>query len=202
MIGRITGELVESSFTEALVDVNGVGYVVFIPISTFDALPAIGKKVSLHTWLSVREDALDLYAFATPEEKELFLLLRTVSGVGPKVALAVLSSMSAQNIRAAVVSGDVAALTSIKGLGKKTVERIILELKGKLEKLYPNATSLDASGGGDSQTISDAILALMGLGRTRDAAEKAVRNVVSQLPEGAKPSVEELIKTALGTTSK
>ncbi len=122
MIDRISGILIDTTISEAVVDVNGVGFLVFIPASTYDTLPPTGKSVSLHTWLGVREDALDLYGFATPEEKNMFLMLRTVSGVGPKVALSALSSMNVQNIQSAVAQGDVNTLKTIKGLGKKTAE--------------------------------------------------------------------------------
>jgi Holliday junction DNA helicase RuvA len=201
MIGRITGELVEASFSEALVDVNGVGYILAIPISTFDALPKIGEKVSLTTWLSVREDALDLYGFATPEEKELFLLLRTVSGVGPKVALAVLSSMNVQNFRAAVAAEDVAALTALKGLGKKTAERIILELKGKIGNMRAE-TAGTAPGTPGAKAVDDAVRALARLGFPNDASAKAVREARGKLPEGSEPTAEELIKAALASVAR
>ena len=202
MIARITGKLVEASFTEAVVDVNGVGYLISIPMSTFDALPGVGGEVTLHTWLAVREDAMDLYGFATPEEKQLFLLLRTVSGVGPKVALAVLSSMNVQNFNSAVATGDVAALTALKGLGKKTAERIILELKGKIDPVAAAATPGVPPGSPAAQSVEDAAKALAKMGIPNDTAAKAVREALANLPEGTKPTAEELVRLAFAATAK
>src|SRR5213076_2943757 len=127
------GNLVNALPTLATVDVNGVGYEVFIPLSSYDKLPAVGQMVHVLTHLHVREDAHILYGFMTTPERDLFrLLVNNVSGIGPKLALAVLSGMSVTNFKAAVVNSDVAALSKISGLGKKTAERIVLELKDKL----------------------------------------------------------------------
>ena len=113
MIARLVGTLIESTFTEIVIDVNGVGYLINIPMSTYDTLPRHGEKVTVLTYLHVREDALELYGFATSEERELFSLLRTVSGIGPKVALNILSSMTVRNFCAAIAAGDVKMLTRL-----------------------------------------------------------------------------------------
>ena len=200
MIGRISGVLAESSFTEVIVDVNGVGYIIFIPVSTYDKLPNVGEKVTLMTHLNVREDALDLYGFASVEEKDLFALLRTVSGVGPKVALSILSSMSVDNFCSAVANGDVKVITSLKGLGKKTAERLVLELKGKIGTVSPSA---ELGGGTEpdsklSKAMEEATLALVQLGFKYEKASISVHSIAKELPE-AECSTENLIKKAIGS---
>src|SRR5437868_5010848 len=133
MITFLDGKLVNALPTQATVDVNGVGYEVFIPLSSYDKLPSAGQPVRILTHLHVREDAHILYGFMSASERDLFrLLVNNVSGIGPKLALAVLSGMSVNNFKAAVVNSDVTALSKISGLGKKTAERIVLELKDKV----------------------------------------------------------------------
>src|SRR5947209_19321727 len=133
MITFLQGNLVSALPTQAIVDVAGVGYEVLIPLSSYDKLPTAGQPVRILTHLHVREDAHILYGFMTPAERDLFrLLVNNVTGIGPKLALAVLSGMSVSNFKAAVVNADVTALSKISGLGKKTAERIVLELKDKL----------------------------------------------------------------------
>src|SRR3981189_3579542 len=133
MIPFLDGKLVNALPTQAVIDVNGVGYEVFIPLSSYDKLPSPGQPVRILTHLHVREDAQILYGFMTAAERDLFrLLVNHVSGIGPKLALAVLSGMSVNHFKAAVVNADVAALSKISGLGKKTAERIVLELKDKV----------------------------------------------------------------------
>src|SRR5947207_13086188 len=133
MITFLDGKLVNALPTQATVDVNGVGYEVFIPLSSYDKLPAAGQPAQILTHLHVREDAQILYGFMTAAERDLFrLLVNNVSGIGPKLALAVLSGMSVERFKAAVISADIASLSKISGLGKKTAERIVLELKDKL----------------------------------------------------------------------
>ncbi len=133
MITFLDGKLVSALPTQAIMDVGGVGYEVFIPLSSYDKLPAVGQPIRILTHLAVREDAHVLYGFMTPAERDLFrLLVNNVTGIGPKLALAVLSGMSVNNFKAAVVNSDVAAISKISGLGKKTAERIVLELKDKL----------------------------------------------------------------------
>ncbi|HEY2140224.1 MAG TPA: Holliday junction branch migration protein RuvA [Chthoniobacterales bacterium] len=133
MITFLQGKLVSALPTQAIVDVAGVGYEIFIPLSSYDKLPAAGQAVQVLTHLHVREDAHILYGFMTAAERDLFrLLVNNVSGIGPKLALAVLSGMSVSNFKSAVVNADIASLSKISGLGKKTAERIVLELKDKL----------------------------------------------------------------------
>jgi holliday junction DNA helicase RuvA len=133
MITFLDGKLISALPTQAIVDVSGVGYEVFIPLSSYDKLPAVGQSIRILTHLAVREDAHVLYGFMTAAERDLFrLLVNNVSGIGPKLALAVLSGMSVNKFKAAVVNSDAASLSKISGLGKKTAERIILELKDKL----------------------------------------------------------------------
>src|SRR3977135_2955986 len=132
MITFLDGKLVVALPTQAIIDVGGVGYEVFIPLSSYDKLPSAGQPIRILTHLAVREDAHVLYGFMTPAERDLFrLLVNNVSGIGPKLALAVLSGMSVNNFKAAVVNSDVTAISKISGLGKKTAERIILELQEK-----------------------------------------------------------------------
>src|SRR6202043_159142 len=133
MISFLDGDLVEALPTQVVISVQGVGYLVQIPLSSFDHLPAVGQRVRLLTHLVVREDAHLLFGFASSAERDLFrLLLQHVSGVGPKLALAVLSGMTVSQFKAAVVRGDVAALAKVSGVGKKTAERIVLELKDRV----------------------------------------------------------------------
>ena len=132
MITFLAGKLAAALPTQAIVDVNGVGYEVLIPLSSYDRLPVVGQPVHVLTHLHVREDAHILFGFMSAAERDLFrLLVNNVSGIGPKLALAVLSGMSVSNFKSAVVNGDVASLSKISGLGKKTAERIVLELKDK-----------------------------------------------------------------------
>src|SRR3989442_7826895 len=143
MITFLDGKLVSALPTQATVDVNGVGYEVFIPLSSYDKLPTVGQPIRILTHLAVREDAHILYGFMTVPERDLFrLLVNSVSGIGPKLALAVLSGMSVSNFKTAVVNSDIAAISKISGLRKKTAERIALEL---IDKLGVAAGSLTAN---------------------------------------------------------
>ena len=131
MIGRLHGRLIEKTPPQILIDVNGVGYEVDVPMSTFCNLPAEGQEITLLTHFVVREDAMLLYGFATAAERQTFRALIRISGIGPRIALAVLSGMSTNDFAAAVENGDAALLTRVPGIGKKTAERLVLELKGK-----------------------------------------------------------------------
>src|ERR1700741_3207627 len=161
MITFLDGKLVNALPTQAIVDVGGVGYEVFIPLSSYDKLPSVGQPIRILTHLAVREDAHVLFGFMTAAERDLFrLLVNNVSGIGPKLGLAVLSGMSVTNFKAAVVSADITALSKISGLGKKTAERIVLELKDKVG--VAAAWELAASGKDDQQAkANDAVLALL-----------------------------------------
>ena len=196
MITFLDGKLITALPTQAIVDVGGVGYEVFIPLSSYDKLPAAGQGIRILTHLLVREDAQILYGFMTAAERDLFrLLVNNVSGIGPKLALAVLSGMSVNNFKAAVVNSDVASLSKISGLGKKTAERIVLELKDKLgvAAAWEAASAMHAPTP-EQEQANEAVLALIALGYKQIDAHKTVREL--QEKGEAKPA-EELVKLAL-----
>ena len=196
MITFLDGKLVSALPTQATVDVNGVGYEVFIPLSSYDKLPTVGQPIRILTHLAVREDAHILYGFMTVPERDLFrLLVNNVSGIGPKLALAVLSGMSVSNFKTAVVNSDIAAISKISGLGKKTAERIVLELKDKLgvAAAWQAATAAYAPTP-EQEQANEAVLALIALGYKQVDAHKAVRDLQTQ---GQAKSAEELVKLAL-----
>jgi Holliday junction DNA helicase RuvA len=196
VITFLEGRLVNALPTQATVDVNGVGYEVLIPLSSYDKLPAVGQPVRILTHLHVREDAHVLYGFMTAAERDLFrLLVNNVSGIGPKLALAVLSGMSVNNFKSAVVNSDVAALSRISGLGKKTGERIVLELKDKVGVAAAwEAASAAHAPTAEQERANEAVLALIALGYKQVEAHRAVREL--QEKEHDK-SAEELVKLAL-----
>jgi Holliday junction DNA helicase RuvA len=196
MITFLDGKLVSALPTQATVDVNGLGYEVLIPLSSYDKLPAVGQPIRILTHLAVREDAHILYGFMTVPERDLFrLLVNNVSGIGPKLALAVLSGMSVTNFKTAVVNSDIAAISKISGLGKKTAERIVLELKDKLgvAAAWEVATAANAPTP-EQEHANEAVLALIALGYKQVDAHKAVRDLQTQ---GEGKSAEELVKLAL-----
>ena len=197
MITFLDGKLTSSLPTHAIVDVGGVGYEVFIPLSSYDKLPAPGQAVRILTHLHVREDAHILYGFMTAAERDLFrLLVNNVSGIGPKLALAVLSGMSVERFKAAVVNSDIASLSKISGLGKKTAERIVLELKDKLGVVAAwEAASAEHAPTAEQTQANEAVLALIALGYKQVDAHKAVRDLQEREPEAK--SAEELVKRAL-----
>ncbi|MGH8757640.1 MAG: Holliday junction branch migration protein RuvA, partial [Burkholderiales bacterium] len=157
MIGRITGKLIEKRPPLVLLEVQGVGYEIDVPMSTFYQLPAIGSQVTLHTHLVVREDAHLLFGFGSEEERAAFRRLLKISGVGARTALAVLSGLSVADLQQAVRAEDSSRLTKIPGIGKKTAERLLLELRGKLEMILSSGAAPAASG---SQDVLNALLAL------------------------------------------
>ena len=197
MITFLHGKLVEALPTQVVVDVNGVGYEVLIPLSSFDKLPQPGGDVKLLTQLVVREDAHVLYGFMTATERELFrLLVHSVSGIGPKTALNILSGMNAVAFRGAVAGGDVKSLSQISGVGKKTAERIVVEVRDKIGVVGAlEAASAKHGLSADGQKLNDATLALMALGFKQIDAHEAVRAAQAML--GAKASVEELVRACL-----
>lgn len=197
MITFLRGRLVEALPTQAIVEVNGVGYEVLIPLSSFDKLPAPGGEVQILTHLTIREDAHLLYGFMTSAERDLFrLLINTVSGIGPKIALNVLSGMNPVALRGAVAKGDVKALSQISGVGKKTAERIVVELKDKIGAAGAwEATSAERSLSPDDQKVNDAVLALMALGFKQPEAHEAIR--AAQAVLGPLASVEDLVRASL-----
>jgi Holliday junction DNA helicase RuvA len=197
VITFLDGTLSSALPTQAVVDVRGVGYEVLIPLSSYDRLPSQGQPVRILTHLHVREDAQILYGFMSAAERDLFrLLVNNVSGIGPKLALAVLSGMSVNNFKGAVVNGDAASLAKISGVGKKTAERMVLELKDKLGVAAAwEAASAEHAPTPEESQANEAVLALIALGYKQVDAHKAVREL--QEKEGASAGAEELVKLAL-----
>ena len=191
MIGRIAGILVEKNFPQVVVSCNGVGYEIDVPMSTFYPFPRTGEEVTLLTHLVVREDAHLLFGFLTAAERAAFRQLLRISGVGPKVALSVLSGLSVEDLSAAVAAEDSARLTKIPGIGKKTAERLVLELRDKLPKAVPVARS-DASA-----ASADVVNALLGLGYNEREAQAAVKQLPPdlQLTDAIRQALKHLAKT-------
>jgi Holliday junction DNA helicase RuvA len=197
VITFLHGKLVEALPTRVVVEVHGVGYEALIPLSSYDKLPPAGNEVTLLTQLIVREDAHVLYGFATPEERDLFrLLVQTVSGIGPKIALSILSGMNVIAFRGAVANADVKALSQISGVGRKTAERIIVELKDKvgLAGAWEAASAKHGMPAGE-QRLNDAVLALLALGYKQAEAHDSVRQAQAVL--GPQATVEELVRACL-----
>ena len=200
MITFLHGKLIEALPTQVIVDVNGVGYEAFIPLSSFDKLPQPGGTVKLLTQLVIREDAHTLYGFMTAAERDLFLLLvNTVSGIGPKIALNILSGISVTAFRGAVAGGDVKSLSQISGVGKKTAERIIVELRDKIGTASAGweAASARRALSPEDQKLNDAVLALMALGFKQIDAHDAVRTASRSAGLDAKATVEDLVRACL-----
>ena len=197
MISFLEGKLVEALPTQVTIDVNGVGYEALIPLSSFDKLPSPGNSVKLLTHLAIREDAHVLYGFMTSAEREMFrLLINTVSGIGPKLALNVLSGMNVMALRGAVANGDVKSLSQISGVGKKTAERIVVELKDKIGAAGAwEAASAERGLSAADQKVNDAVLALVALGFKQIEAHETVRATLSLL--GEKATVEDLVRACL-----
>jgi len=193
MIASLTGILRTKTPTEILVDVQGVGYAVSIPLSTFEHLPDVGSTVTLLTHLQVREDAFQLYGFGSENERVLFRHLISVNGIGPKIAQSILSGIAVDDLRDQIIQGNVGALTAIPGIGKKTAERLVLELREKVTRLG-SVASPSSQPADDLRT--QALLALTSLGYSRSVAEKALRSVLNESP-GVTLTIEELIKRAL-----
>lgn len=191
MIGRLTGVLLEKNPPQILLDVQGVGYEVDVPMSTFYNLPALHEKVVLHTVMVVREDAQLLYGFASHEERAAFRQLLKISGVGPKMALSVLSGLSLADLASAVVNKDIGRMTKIPGVGKKTAERLLLELQGKFSALPASVAR-----GAASSHADDIVNALLALGYNEKEADWAAK----QLPVDA--GVSDGIRQALKYLSK
>jgi Holliday junction DNA helicase RuvA len=197
MITFLHGKLVEMLPTQVTVDVHGVGYEVLIPLSSFDKLPQPGQEIRLLTHLTVREDAHTLYGFMSAAEREMFrLLINTVSGIGPKIALNILSGISVTAFRGAVANGDVKALSQISGVGKKTAERIVVELKDKVGAAGAwEASSAQHALSAEDQRVNDAVLALLALGFKQIEVHDSVRKAQASI--GAQATVEELVRACL-----
>lgn len=203
MIARLTGELLESSLLDAIVDVNGVGYRLLLPMSTVERLPQPGSKVTLHTYLAVREDAMTLYGFLTREEKQLFqLIVDNVKGFGPRLALNVLSSMSVSAFCGAVAAQDAKLLSSINGVGKKSASQLLLDLKGKVDGFTSavRPAAANVAGATGQQEMQDAVAALETLGFRGADAKRTVEEIVAAEP-AREFSSESLIRQALARMS-
>src|SRR5215471_12163343 len=200
MISFLHGKLIEALPTQVVLEVNGVGYEVLIPLSSYDKLPQPGQEVKLLTHLAIREDAHVLYGFMTAAERDLFrLLVGTVSGIGPKIALNVLSGISVTAFRGAVANGDIKALSQISGVGKKTAERIVVELRDKVGAAGAwEAASAQRSLSPADQRVNDAVLALLALGFKQVEAHDLVRKVQANI--GPQATVEELVRGCLKKT--
>jgi holliday junction DNA helicase RuvA len=192
MIAYLDGQLAESAPTHVVIDCHGVGYSVFIPLSSYDKLPAKGGEVKLLTYhhVNAQDGTQQLFGFATPDEREMFLLLISISGIGPRLACNILSSASITGLRNAIAAGDTKTLSSLRGIGKKTAERLVLELKDRV-----------AGEGRPAPTdprLADAVLALVSLGFKQVDAHRAIVAVAGKLD--AKANVEELVRAALRAT--
>ncbi|MCX6175210.1 MAG: Holliday junction branch migration protein RuvA [Ignavibacteriales bacterium] len=190
MIGYLRGKIISKKPTKLLIDVNGVGYLVNISISTFEKI-ADKVEVSLYTYLSVRESAMDLYGFYSLAEKEMFELLISVSGIGPKSAQSILSGIQIEDLKDALRAGNISRLISIPGIGRKTAERLMVELRDKADSV---SDSSEDSKAGTSTIRYDAITALVNLGYNQKVAERAVRAITDRNPN---ISIEDLIKETL-----
>ncbi len=196
MIARLTGIVAESGFSGCVIDVNGVGYEVAIPVSTFEKLPQPGGEARLFIYTQVREDAIVLFGFYTVEEKNLFRQLLNVSGIGGKLALNVLSSMPVNNFCAAIQSSDVKILSRIPGIGKRTAERLIVELKGKVTADGAASVFVAPGEAAPASAVGDAALALEQLGFKRDAIDKVLKSLAAELPAEEQTS-EILLRQAI-----
>ena len=200
MITFLEGSLAEALPTQIVVNVHGIGYQVLIPLSSFDKLPQQGQPIKILTHLQVREDAHILYGFMSHSERDLFrLLVNHVSGIGPKLAMAVLAGMTVPNFKAAVVNSDTGLIAKISGIGKKTAERIVLELKDKVGVAAAwEAASAQHTPGPQDVKINDAVLALISLGYKQLDAHKAVKQALANLgAAGTTAVVEDLVRQAL-----
>jgi holliday junction DNA helicase RuvA len=197
MITFLHGTVVEIAPTQVIVEVQGIGYEVLIPLSSYDKIPAPGHEVHLLTHLAIRDDAHLLYGFMTAAERDLFrMLINTVSGIGPKIALNILSGMNVLAFRGAVANGDAKALAQISGVGKKTAERIIVELRDKVGAAGAwEASSARRALSPADQRMNDAVLALMALGYKQVEAHDAIRAAQALL--GPQAGVEELVRASL-----
>lgn len=195
MIASLSGVVEEKGIDDAIVDVNGVGYRVFLSLRSMARLPEVGEKTKLRIRTVVREDALDLYGFTSAAEEKLFQMLTTVSHVGPKVALNVLSGMDPGELAHAISSGDIARLTKLHGVGKKTAERLVVELKDKVKTLNVVPLAPESKRADASSLRADLINALVNMGYRPAQAEKAADMAEERAGEGA--TLDQLIREAL-----
>lgn len=194
MITFIEGIIAEKHPTRIVINVNGIGYEILIPLSSHDRLPSEGEQTRILTHFHVREDAQVLYGFLSEQEREMFLMLLSISGIGPKIALSALSGLTPSNMRTAILEGDVKRLSSISGIGKKMAERMVVELKDK----FKGSTNLgalfdDGSPSAEQSSLRDATSALVALGYKQEAAEK----MLEKIPNRNELSVEDLVRKSL-----
>lgn len=200
MIAYLQGKIADATPVSAIIDVNGVGYYVTVPVTTAEKLPHVGQETKIWTVAVYREDSAALYGFATTDERDFFrLLMEKVSGIGPKIAISILSKLSVPMLRQAIANGDVALLSKCPGIGKKTAERLVIELRDKVG--LPSSSSGETSTGGGSEptpanNVQDAVAALVALGYKLADADKSVRKALKK--QGDDASTEELIRAALG----
>lgn len=195
MIAFLTGKLLEKQANTAIVDVGGVGYEVSIPLSTFYELGEVGGEVSLRIYTHVREDAIQLFGFKSIRERDLYLRLISVQGIGPKLGITILSGMSADEIVAAIQANNLVKITSIPGIGRKTAERMVIELRDKITELSTgDAATGDQTPLPADAVFEDALSALVNLGYKKDAAEKAVKQAAA---DGVELTVQKLLRKSL-----
>jgi Holliday junction DNA helicase RuvA len=197
MIARLTGTVVTKAVDHLVLDVRDVGYRLSIPLSTYYDLPEIDAAVSLFVHTYVREDTFQLFGFLTIDERDVFDALLRVTKVGPKLALAMLSGMSAGGLQQAIIEGDVQRLSAVPGVGRKTAERIILELRDKLAKGKPELVDGLRPSGQAQEVVADAVTALQNLGYSRVVAERALRQVLRPAEPGQTPTLKGLLRDAL-----
>ncbi len=197
MYDYLTGKISEKTPTAVILDVNGIGFEVRVSLSTFSSLPSLGETVKLFTHFVVREDAQLLYGFASGEEREAFRLLISISGIGPKLAITLLSGVTLPELKRAIQEKNIPVLTAISGIGQKTAERVVIELKDKIGKTeVPAGKELIHDQNIPDQAVEDSVQALISLGYTKPKAKEAVQKVLKG-SQGKKLSVEEIIRTAL-----
>ncbi|MCU7496772.1 MAG: Holliday junction branch migration protein RuvA [Ignavibacteria bacterium] len=196
MIGHLTGKILAKKPTQVLLDVAGVGYVVNISINTFEKLGDEGQAASVHTYLAVREDALSLYGFSTESEKQMFELLISINGIGPKLAQGILSGIQIDELKHALKSGNLSRLVAVPGVGRKTAERMLLDLRDKVDTV---AGEKEAPLLASFKIKDDAIAALTTLGYNQKNAEKVIRDILTEEPSMA---LEDLIRQALSHLNK
>ncbi len=201
MIASLTGRLAFKAPTHLVLDVQGVGYEVFIPLSSYYGLPNLSENTSLSVHTHVREDAIQLFGFLTSQEKEAFVLLTSVSGVGPKLALSVLSALPVSDLVSAIQSENVEKLTTVPGIGNKSASRLVLELKDKVGKLHPGPLSAnDSPRQGQDVTFDDALSALMNMGYRPQDAKDALKQVKKFNP--ASIVLKDMIRESLKELAK
>ena len=198
MYEYLKGILIEKSPTRAVIDVQGVGYDVRIPVSTFSKLPALGDPVKLLAHLIVREDLEQIYGFYTYEERDLFRLLISISGIGPKLGVTMLSGMTVQELKQAIIQGAVPTLTTIPGIGRKIAERVVVQLREKVALEEANLSLTSSTSNQDEAIMNDSIRALLELGYKKQDSRTALQKAWKELETGgAKPSISELVRKSL-----